>query len=180
MQRDALLAAGVTERFLFEETASGALRDRPVLNQCFSQLRQGDVLVVYSLSRLGRSVRDTLDRVEQLRGMGVGFRSLTESINTDTASGRAFMGVIAVMSELERELLAERTRDALAARRKAGVRLGRPPKLSALQVATARTMLDGDPKPTVAEVAKALGVGPATLYRAFAAQREAQLVEVSP
>ena len=176
LQRDALLSAGVSERLLFEETASGALRARPVLEQCFSQLRPGDQLVVYSLSRLGRSLRDTLDRIEQLREMGVGFKSVTESIDSETASGRAFLGMILVMNQLERELLGERTRDALAQRRRAGVRLGRPPKLTPLQVQTARTMLAGEPKPTIAAVAESFGVGAATLYRAFAAEREAAKV----
>lgn len=176
LQRDALLAAGVSERLLFTETASGALRERPVLNDCFSRLRAGDVLVVYSMSRLGRSVVDVLDRVESLRERGCGFRSLTENIDTTTPAGRAFLTIVAALAQMEREILSERTRAGLAARKSAGVRLGRPPKLTRLQIETARTMLDGQPKPTVAEVATALGVGPATLYRAFAAEREAAKV----
>lgn len=175
LQRDALLAAGVTERLLFEEIASGALRERPELNRCFDHLRAGDVLVVYSMSRLGRSTVDVLDRIEQLREMGVGFRSLTENIDTTTPAGRAFLTIVAALAQMEREILSERTRAGLAARRRAGVRLGRPSKLTPLQVQTARTMLAGDPKPTVAEVASALGVGQATLYRAFAAERDARI-----
>lgn len=176
LQRDALLAAGVSERLLFEETASGALRERPILNRCFEQLREGDVLVVYSMSRLGRSTIDVLDRIEQLRAMGVSFRSLTENIDTDSPSGRAFVTIIAALAQMERELLSERTKAGLAARRKAGVKLGRPSKLSPLQVATARTMLAGEPRVTVQEAATVLGVSAQTLYRAFAAEREAAKV----
>lgn len=162
LQTDALTAAGCSR--LYVDQASGVARDRPELARALEQLREGDVLVVWKLDRLARSVADLIRLTGELQERGVAFRSLTENLDTSTAGGRFFFHVMAALAELERDITLERTRAGLAAARARGKRPGRKPGLTSDQVAAARAMLK-DPAITARQVAELLGVSEATLYR---------------
>lgn len=125
-QRDALKAC---DR-IYEEKASGGRWDRPELHKMLEFMRAGDVLVVWKLDRLSRSLRDLLVLMERLKEMGVGFVSLTESIDTTTPGGRVMLSLVGAIAEFEREMVRERTKVALEQSKKRGKRLGRPPKLT--------------------------------------------------
>ncbi|MDG2522142.1 recombinase family protein [Caulobacter segnis] len=162
LQKDALLAAGC-ER-IFEEKVSGSREDRTSLSAALSHLRAGDTLVVWKLDRLGRTVRQLVELVSKLEKRGVHFASLTDRIDTSTASGRFFFHVMAALAEMERDLVRDRTRAGLAAAKARGRHGGRPLKLSGLQIEHARRLL-ADPTITGTDVARTLGVARSTLYR---------------
>jgi len=170
LQRDALQAAGC-ER-LFEETASGARRERPELQAALAFMRAGDSLVVWKLDRLARSTRQLLETVELLEQRGIGLKILTQNIDTASAGGRLIFTVFSAIAEFEREIIRERTRAGLEAARARGRQGGRPRALSEKDLKQARALL-ADPDITVAEVARRLGVGPSTLYRYLPAARHA-------
>ncbi len=129
-----------------------------------SYLREGDVLVVWRLDRLGRSLKHLITVVSDLEDRGVGFRSLSESIDTTTSAGKLIFHVFAALAEFERDLIRERTKSGLEAARARGRKGGRKPSLSPKKIEVARRMYkDGDS--TVAEIAKVLGVSRATIYR---------------
>ena len=112
LQRDALLAAGVTERHIYSDTASGSKDERPGLASCLQSLREGDTLVVWKLDRLGRNLRHLVNTVHDLTAGG-GLRVLTgqgAAIDTTTAAGKLVFGIFAALAEFERELITERTR----------------------------------------------------------------------
>ncbi len=162
LQTDALRAAGCDQ--IFTDKASGAHADREGLAGALSHCRPGDSLVVWKLDRLGRTVRQLVEFVEDLSGRGIEFRSLSDSIDTGTTAGRFFFHVMAALAEMERDLIRERTRAGLEAARARGRRGGRRPKLSKQQVEHARWLLDTD---TATEIAKSFGVDRSTLYRAL-------------
>src|SRR6516165_1590898 len=118
---------------IFEEKASGGRWDRPELHRALEHLREGDVLVVWKLDRLSRSLKDLLHIMERVREAGAGFRSLTEAVDTTTAAGRMMMQMLGSFAEFERSMVRERTRAGLAAAHDRGVKVGRPAKLSAHQ-----------------------------------------------
>jgi len=165
LQRDALEKAGC-ER-IFEDHVSGASSERPGWAKATTALREGDTLVVWRLDRLGRSLKHLIDTVNELNARGIGFKSITESIDTTTPGGRLVFHIFGALAEFERELIRERTQAGLEAARARGRKGGRPRKLSARQVATARMLL-GDSKRTVTEVAELLGVSRTTIYRYMA------------
>lgn len=164
LQRDALEKAGCEQ--VFEDHVSGSTTERPGWVQAQTALRKGDTLVVWRLDRLGRSLKHLIDTVNELDAKGIGFRSLTESIDTTTPGGRLVFHIFGALAEFERELIRERTHAGLAAARARGRKGGRPRKLAPRQVATARTLL-GDGTHSVTEVAEMLGVSRNTLYRAL-------------
>ncbi len=164
-QVTALKAAGC-ER-IFREKASGGRWDRPELNRLLDQLRQGDVLVVWKLDRLSRSLRDVLTLMERLGETGAGFRSLTEAIDTTTPAGRMMMQMVGAFAEFERAMLRERTKAGLDAARAEGRIGGRLPKLSAQQQAEIRKMITRGDK-TAADAARLFKVHPATVSRLLA------------
>lgn len=168
LQLDALAALGC-ER-VFTEKASGAQRDRPELAAALSYMREGDSLVVWKLDRLARSMQQLIETVADLEAKGIGFRSLTEAIDTTTAGGKLIFHIFGALAEFERSVIRERTRAGLKAARDRGRKGGRPPALSAADLAAAKAMLR-DPEITVAEVAARLKVSPATLYRHLPAAR---------
>jgi DNA invertase Pin-like site-specific DNA recombinase len=127
LQRDALLAAGVDERHLFSDRASGAKDDQPGLIKALGFVRGGDCLVVWKLDRLGRSLPHLLKIVTGLRDQGVGFRSLTEQMDTTTPHGELLFHIFGALAQYERALTRERVRAGLAAARRRGRRGGRPP-----------------------------------------------------
>ena len=126
LQRDALLAAGVDVRHLFQDYASGARDDRPGLAKALEYLQTGDVLVVWKLDRLGRSLPHLLGIVNGLKERRVGFRSLTESMDTTTPSGEFLFQVFGALAQYERALTRERVIAGLAAAKRRGRRGGRP------------------------------------------------------
>lgn len=126
LQRDALLAAGVDERHLFEDKASGARDDRPGLKSCLDYVKAGDTLVVWKLDRLGRSLPHLLTIVAGLRENSVGFRSLTEGMDTNTPHGELLFHLFGALAQYERALTQERVQAGLAAAKRRGRRGGRP------------------------------------------------------
>lgn len=162
MQVDDLGRAGCEK--VFTDKASGATAERPELEAALAYLREGDVLVVWRLDRLGRSLQHLVGVVADLETQGVGFRSLNESIDTTTAQGKLIFHIFAALAEFERALIRERTKSGLAAARARGRMGGRKPSLSPKKIQVARQMYaQGDS--TVAEIAKVLGVSRATIYR---------------
>ena len=155
LQRDALEAAGCGR--IFEETASGARRDRPKLQAALDWMREDDTLVVWRLDRLARSIRQLIETIEGLGERGIGFRSLTETIDSTTSGGRLIFHVFGALAEFERSLIIERTRAGLDAARAQGRVGGRPAALDANAAAVAGALLR-DPSIPISEVAKRVGV----------------------
>ncbi len=162
LQRVALEEAGCGK--VYEETASGAQRDRPALAEALGFMREGDTLVVWKLDRLARSTKQLIETVEGLEARGVGFLSLTEKIDTTSAGGRLIFHVFAALAEFERGLIRERTVAGLACARARGRMGGRPRSMSDSDLQAIRALL-ADPDISVGEAAKRVGVSPATLYR---------------
>jgi DNA invertase Pin-like site-specific DNA recombinase len=162
LQLAALQKAGCTSVFT-DEGLSGATTKRPALTRCLTTLRPGDTLIVWKLDRLGRSLRDLITLLDELRAQGIKFRSLTEHIDTETATGRAMWQMIGVLAELERSLITERTRAGVTAARQRGVPFGPKPKLTAQQITHARALrAQGEPVSVIATLFK---VHRATIYR---------------
>src|ERR1017187_10361092 len=158
----ALKAAGC-ER-IYREKASGGRWDRPELHRLLDQLRQRDVLVVWKLDRLSRSLRDVLAIMERLSEAEAGFRSLTEAIDTTTPAGRMMMQMVGVFAEFERAMLRERTKAGLESARREGRIGGRRPKLSPQQQAEIRRMVSTGDK-TAADASRLFRIHPATVCR---------------
>jgi DNA invertase Pin-like site-specific DNA recombinase len=165
LQLNALAKAGCDR--IFEDRASGPKMAHPGLDQALSHLRESDVLVIWKLDRLGRTIRGLIEFVGELRERGIGFRSLTEGFDTSTADGRLIFHIFAALAEMERDLIRERTQAGLAAARARGRLGGRKPKLSGKKLARARELL-ANRDISVGEVAATLGVDRSTLYRALA------------
>ncbi len=183
-QTDALLRAGVARDDIHVDHASGAKASRPKLDLVLRVLRDGDVLVVTRLDRLGRSVLHLVTLGAQLRERGVGLKVLEQGIDTATAEGRAMFGMLSVLAELQRELIVANTRDGLAAARARGRRGGRPAKLSPDQVALAQRLYDAG-EHTVAQIAGMFTVPRSTVYghldkATVGARPRAQKTVVSP
>ncbi len=163
LQIDALKAAGC-ER-IYQEKASGAKADRPELMRMLDHARQGDVVIVWKLDRLGRSLLHLIETVNLLHDRGVQLRSLTENvIDTTTPSGKLVFGIFALMSEFERDMLRQRTQAGLRAARKRGRIGGRPKSIDAAGLKKARAMLAAG-NYTRSEVAGELRVSRHTLWR---------------
>lgn len=163
LQHDALRAAGVERDNIYDDLASGGRDDRPGLTACLKSLRDGDVLVVWKLDRLGRSVRDLITLVSELQERGIHFRSLTDSIDTSTPAGRFFFHVMSALAEMERELIVERTRAGLAAAREQGRIGGRRRIMTTEVVERCWRMLENSA--TRQQVADVVGVGVKTIYK---------------
>lgn len=164
LQLDALNGAACEQ--VFHETATGTFRDRPELTACLRTLRKGDSLVVWKLDRLARSLKDLVEIVHDLNHRGVGFRSLTESIDTTSSGGRLVFHIFGALAEFEHSLIKERTIAGLAAARARGRKGGRKPALSPTDVRKAAAMLS-DPNITKAEVARHFSVSRVTLNAAL-------------
>jgi DNA invertase Pin-like site-specific DNA recombinase len=149
---------------VFEEKASGGGWDRPQLHNALEQLREGDVLVVWKLDRLSRSLKDLLQIMEKVSDAGAGFRSITEAVDTTTSAGRMLMQMLGSFAEFERSMVRERTRAGLAAARDRGARLGRPAKLSAhQQQEVIKAVRDGSK--TAADAARLFGLHRSNITR---------------
>ena len=147
------------------DKASGAHVKRPELAKCLKALNAGDVLVVWKLDRLGRSLRDLIALLDDLQARDVGFRSLTESIDTATPTGRTMWQMVGILAGFERSLMQERAQAGRAAAVARGVKLGRKPKLSPPQVAHTRKLLEQGERP--GDVARLLKVSRRTVERAL-------------
>jgi len=130
LQRDALLNAGVDSRHIFEDRASGARDDRPGLTKALAFVKPGDVLIVWKLDRLGRSMSHLIEIINALKANQVGFRSLTEGMDTSTASGELLFHFFGALAQFERTLIKERVQAGLEAARRRGRVGGRPPAIS--------------------------------------------------
>lgn len=164
LQRDALTAAGCEK--IFTDVASGGTAVRSGLAEAVFHLREGDTLAVWRLDRLGRSLKHLIETVTALQSRGIGFRSLTEGIETETSGGRLVFHLFACLAEFEREVIRERTQAGLAAARARGRKGGRPALMDPKKTALARQM-HADPAHSAADIARALGISRATLYRAL-------------
>lgn len=166
LQRDALLAAGVDARHLFEDRASGSRGDRAGLAKALAFLQAGDCLVVWKLDRLGRSLPHLLSTVTDLKQRGIGFRSLTEQMDTTTPQGEFLFHVFGALAQFERSLIQERVQAGLAAARSRGRRGGRPLAISAETLATVTAALAGGTNK--AEVCRIFGIKRSTLIDTLA------------
>lgn len=166
LQLTALKRAGCGK--IFTDKATGTNAKRPQLVKCLKALKAGDMLTVWKLDRLGRSLRDLIALLDDLKAQGVAFQSLTEAIDTETPTGRAMWQMVGILAELERSLIQERTRAGRAAAVARGVQMGRKRLLSAQQVAHARKLIEqGEGHDNVAQ---SLNVSRRTLYRALSAE----------
>ena len=161
LQIDALTKVGCEK--IFDDKISGTRADRPGLARAMELLRKDDTLVVWKLDRLGRSVKNLVDLVADLQKQGIHFKSLTDSIDTGTPSGRFFFHVMASLAEMERELTAERTRAGLEVARQLGRKGGRKRQMTDSKIESAKKLLANGIPPR--DVAANLGVSVPTLYR---------------
>lgn len=167
LQIDALRAAGCEK--IYEEKVSGAAKDRPQLDNLLVEiLRVGDTLTVWRLDRLGRSLPHLVKTVEDLKSRGIGFESLQERIETETASGRLVFHVFAALADFERNIIQERTRAGLAAARARGRTGGR--KSIAPEMATAIRSLASDRNNSPTSICKTLRISRSTFYKYIADQ----------
>jgi len=167
LQRDALLAAGVSEGRLYDDTSSGKLDARPGLAACLKALREGDTLVVWKLDRLGRNLRHLVNTVHDLTNRGIGLKVLTgqgAAIDTTTPAGKLVFGIFASLAEFERDLISERTRAGLASARARGRKGGRRPKMTPAKLRLAMAAM-GKPETNVGDLCRELGITRSTLYR---------------
>ncbi len=162
LQLDALTQAGCEK--IFTDTASGAIANREGLEECLSFVRPGDVVVVWKLDRLARSLTHLINVVNDLERRQVGFQSLTESIDTTTPTGRLIFHIFGALGEFERSLIIERTKAGLAAAKLRGRLGGRPRKMNPEKLKLASSMLK-EPSTSVSQVCRVLGVSRASLYR---------------
>ena len=161
-QVQALKSAGC--EIIFREKASGGRWERPELHRLLGQLRKGDVVVVWKLDRLARSLKDVLLLMERIQKAKGGFRSLTEAIDTTTPAGRMMMQMVGSFAEFEREVLRERTKAGLKAARRDGRIGGRRPKLKPeQQKEIVQMVMKG--KKTAADAARLFRVHPSTVSR---------------
>ncbi|WP_342250891.1 recombinase family protein [Sphingomonas sp. OTU376] len=167
LQRDALIAAAVDPKHIYQDLASGRRDDRPGLTNCLKALREGDALIIWKLDRLGRNLRHLINTVHDLTERGVGLKVLTghgAAIDTTTAAGKLVFGIFAALAEFERELISERTVAGLASARARGRRGGRPFKMTAAKLRLAMASM-GQPETKVGDLCKELQITRQTLYR---------------
>jgi DNA invertase Pin-like site-specific DNA recombinase len=176
LQIDALTKEGCEK--IFQEKASGAQRDRPELKAALSYMREGDILIVWKLDRLARSMKQLIETVEDFESRGIGLKSLQDPIDTSSASGKLIFHIFAALAEFERGVIRDRTNAGLKSARERGRIGGRPRLLSEKDLQAAKALLR-NPAITVAEVAKRLGVSISTLYNHLPAARAESLEEAA-
>src|SRR5919199_4696058 len=162
LQKDALQKLGCEQ--LFTDTASGSSTERPGLNAALKFLRSGDVLVVWRLDRLGRSLQHLIQTIAQLQQQAIGFKSLTENIDTTTPGGKLVFHVFGALAEFERDLIRERTQAGLAAARARGKRGGRPKALDSPQKIAMVQRMYKDKNNKIDEICKTLRISRSTLF----------------
>ncbi len=169
LQQDALTKAGCTK--IFTDTASGAKTEREGLEHALSYVRKGDTLVVWRLDRLGRSLPHLITTMTDLEERGIGFKSLTENIDTTTSGGKLIFHIFGALAEFERNLIRERTQAGLAAARARGKKGGRPKALTDRQISIAQSLYV-DRKASVQEICRTLKISRATLYRVLESEEK--------
>jgi DNA invertase Pin-like site-specific DNA recombinase len=163
LQLDSLKQAGCNK--VFTDTASGAQTERKGLDEALTFLRSGDTLVVWRLDRLGRSLKHLIEVVSGLEKRGIGFKSLTENIDTTTSGGKLIFHIFGALAEFERNLIRERTQAGLVAARARGHLGGRPKALATAQRIKMAKELYANKNNTIADICKSLHISRATLYR---------------
>jgi len=165
LQQDALEKSGCSK--IFTDTVSGAKAERKGLDEALEYVRKGDILVVWRLDRLGRSLKHLIETISHLDSKNIGFKSLTENIDTTTSGGKLIFHIFGALAEFERNLIKERTTAGLQAARARGRQGGRPTLLSAKKIALAQELYDNrDSKErSIAEICRSLNISRATLYR---------------
>lgn len=174
LQIEALRKAGVKEDNLHVEKRSAAAKSRPALDLAIKDLREGDTLVVWRLDRFARSMRDLYARLDRVYAKGAKFRSLTEAFDFDTFTGKFVLGILGLVAELERQIIAHRTKAGIEAyREKTGLEWGRVAKLSEKQVVEAGKMLNrrGKDRMSGPQVADHFGVSTPTIYQHYRLNR---------
>jgi DNA invertase Pin-like site-specific DNA recombinase len=166
LQRDALEKAGCTK--IFTDTASGAKTERIGLEEALNYVRKGDILGVWRLDRLGRSLPHLITTLTGLEERTIGFKSLTENIDTTTSGGKLIFHIFGALAEFERNLIRERTTAGLTAARARGRKGGRPKALITRQLGIARDLYDK--RHPIAEICRTLKISKATLYRYIKAE----------
>jgi DNA invertase Pin-like site-specific DNA recombinase len=164
LQHDALEKAGCNK--IFTDTASGAKAERKGLDEALNYVRKGDTLVVWRLDRLGRSLPHLIATMTALEERGIGFKSLTENIDTTTSGGKLIFHIFGALAEFERNLIRERTTAGLTAARARGRKGGRPKALTDRQISIALSLY-ADKKTSIPEICRTLKISRATLYRAL-------------
>ncbi len=167
-QLDNLKAQGV-ER-IFQEKMTGTKAHRPEYDKMLETLRQGDTLIVNSFSRLSRSTKDLLEAVERLTANGVNLISLKEQLDTTTATGKMMLTMLSALSQFERDIIAERTKDGLKAAKARGRQGGRP-RTDKAKIEKALTLYDANTM-SISDIAKATGISTATINRAIATRKQ--------
>ena len=166
LQIDALQQHGIPKTAIFMDKVSGAKTERPGLTKCLESLTSGDILVVWRLDRLGRSMRHLITLVEDLRSKGIGFRSLNEgAIDTTCASGELIFNIFSALAQFERRLIQERTKAGLAAARARGRHGGRPRVTAAEAKVVLAKKLNADKTLDIDDVCKTLRISRSTFYR---------------
>lgn len=167
LQLSALREVGCEK--LYQDQISGTKTNRPGLSMAIEVLRKNDTLVVWKLDRLGRTVKGLIDLVNQLHQKEIHFKSITDNVDTSTPAGRFFFHVMASLAQMERELLAERTKAGLAAAKSKGRIGGRKRKMTESKIESAKQLLSSGTLPK--DVAQNLGISVPTLYRWIPASR---------
>jgi DNA invertase Pin-like site-specific DNA recombinase len=162
LQQDALEKIGCSK--IFTDTASGAKTERTGLADALSYVREGDTLVVWKLDRLGRSLKDLIERITQLHNRKIGFKSITENIDTTTSGGKLIFHIFGALAEFERDIIRERTQAGLLAARARGRKGGRPKALSGKKVALLKELYENK-NFSINEICETLNISRTTLYR---------------
>lgn len=162
LQKDALLKVGCDK--IFTDTASGAKTERIGLDEALTHLRKGDTLIVWRLDRLGRSLKHLIETVAKLNEQGIGFKSITENIDTQTSGGKLIFHIFGALAEFERNLVRERTMAGLSAARARGRKGGRPVTFTSQKIQIAKDLLNNKSY-SISEICKNLQMSRATFYR---------------
>jgi DNA invertase Pin-like site-specific DNA recombinase len=162
LQLDAFKHAGCSK--IFTDTASGAKAERKGLEEALSYVRSGDILVVWRLDRLGRSLQHLIETIKELHNRGIGFRSLTEQIDTTTSGGKLIFHIFGALAEFERDLIQERTQAGLQAARARGHIGGRPKAITPRKLAMLHALY-ADKGNSIEAICKTLNISRPTFYR---------------
>lgn len=176
LQIDGLRDAGC-ERVV-EETGSGSKDDRPQLKMLLDMMREGDILVVWKLDRLGRSMQHLVNTISELQKRGIEFRCVTQAIDTTTPGGKLTFGIFAAIAEFERSMIIERTKAGIEAALKRGVKLGHPRSLTDIQVAGAILTIQQTGR-SISSLAKELGVHHKTMSREIKIMQAATMAGIA-
>lgn len=165
LQKDALLEEGC--KIIFEEKVSGAKSDRPELRKMVEQLREGDVIIIWKLDRLGRSLRDLVNLINEIQDKGAGLKSLNDSVDTTTPQGKLTFHLFACLAEFERDIISERTKAGLESARARGRKGGRPRGLSkeARDKAIIAETLYKQGEMSISEICNHLDIARSTFYK---------------